>query len=287
MAPGEETDLHTLAGAYAMDAVDDADRAAFEQHLAACAECRSEIRGMREATARLAEAAAVPPRTELRAATLRAAARIRQLPPDTGTRPAPAARPAPARPAPGRPGAARRLAVRLPASGRQPGRGLTRRARQAALGAVAVLAAAVVVLALIMHGTQRQLDQADGRSQAIAAVLSAPDATMLTADVGTGGTATVVMSHRRRALVFTAMNLRPLPSGQRYELWLMGPAGVRPAGMLPGTGPGLTGPMVISGLAAGDRIGLTAEPSGGSARPTSHPVLMLRLGGPATGRQAG
>jgi anti-sigma-K factor RskA len=266
MAPGEETDLHTLAGAYAMDAVDDADRAAFEQHLAACAECRSEIRGLREATARLAEAAAVPPRAGLRAATLRAAVRIRQLPPDTGTQPAPG---------------------RLRAGGRQPGRGLTRRARLAGLGTAAVLAAAVVVLALVMHGTQRQLDQADGRSQAVAAVLSAPDAIMLTADIDTGGTATVVMSHRRRALVFTTMDLRVLPAGQRYELWLMGPAGVRPAGMLPGSRAGLTGPMVVSGLAAGDRIGLTAEPVGGSARPTSPAVLMLRLSRPLPGRQAG
>ena len=57
MVPGDETDLHTLAGAYAMDAVGTADRARFEQHLAACDECREEIRGLREATARLGQAA--------------------------------------------------------------------------------------------------------------------------------------------------------------------------------------------------------------------------------------
>src|SRR5450759_1595176 len=75
------TDLHTLAGAYAMDAVADADRASFEQHLSGCGACREEIRGLREATARLATAAAVQPRSELRDQTLRAAASIRQLPP--------------------------------------------------------------------------------------------------------------------------------------------------------------------------------------------------------------
>jgi anti-sigma-K factor RskA len=35
--------------------------------------------------------------------------------------------------------------------------------------------------------------------------------------------------------------------------------------------------MVVSGLAAGDRMGLTVEPAGGSARPTSAAILILRL----------
>ena len=36
-------DIHSLVGAYAVDALDDAERARFEQHLAACAECRAEV----------------------------------------------------------------------------------------------------------------------------------------------------------------------------------------------------------------------------------------------------
>jgi anti-sigma factor RsiW len=56
------TDLHTLAGAYALDAISDADRAQFEQHLARCEACAAEIRGLREATATLGAAAAVRPR---------------------------------------------------------------------------------------------------------------------------------------------------------------------------------------------------------------------------------
>src|SRR5712691_1805446 len=98
MEPGE-TDLHTLAGAYAMDAVADPDRAAFEQHLAGCGPCREEIRGLREATARLATAAQLRPRPELRTATLRAAALIRQLPPVVRADPAAVVRADPAAPA--------------------------------------------------------------------------------------------------------------------------------------------------------------------------------------------
>jgi hypothetical protein len=47
--------------------------------------------------------------------------------------------------------------------------------------------------------------------------------------------------------------------------------------MLPASSAGMVGPMVVSGLAAGDRIGMTVEPASGSRRPTSPPVLMLGL----------
>src|SRR3984885_12796340 len=75
------SDLHTLAGAYAMDAVPPSERAAFERHLARCEPCRQEVRGLREATAALAAATAVQPSAAFQEATLRAAAQTRQLPP--------------------------------------------------------------------------------------------------------------------------------------------------------------------------------------------------------------
>jgi anti-sigma-K factor RskA len=52
---------HTLAGAYAMDAISAADRARFERHLDGCEECAQEVASLREATARLGTAAAVTP----------------------------------------------------------------------------------------------------------------------------------------------------------------------------------------------------------------------------------
>jgi anti-sigma factor RsiW len=54
-------DEHTLAGAYAMDAISAADRDRFERHLAGCQECTEEIASLREATARLGAATAVTP----------------------------------------------------------------------------------------------------------------------------------------------------------------------------------------------------------------------------------
>ena len=53
-----QRDAHTLAGAYAMDAISAPDRERFERHLAGCEECAQEIASLREATAVLG--AAVP-----------------------------------------------------------------------------------------------------------------------------------------------------------------------------------------------------------------------------------
>ncbi len=247
-------DPHTLAGAYAMDAVAEPDRARFERHLAGCESCRQEVRGLREAAAALAAAAAVRPPAALRDAALRAAAQTRQLPPAVTQVPAGWA-------------AARN-------------RGRRRWRSRWAVALVGVLAAVAVAAGVVTYGMQDQLDQAQLRDHAVAAVLSAPDATMLSAPVRTGGTATVVMSHRERALVFTAADLRLLPTARSYELWLISPAGSRPAGMVAGSSHGgMAGPMVVSGLKAGDSVGLTVEPAGGSPRPTSPPVVLVSLTG--------
>jgi anti-sigma-K factor RskA len=246
--------VHTLSGAYAMDAVSYAERVRFERHLAGCDACRQEVRGLREATAALGSAAAVRPPDALRETVLHAARQTRQVPP--------AAPAAPAR----RAGARRRLGWRP---------------RMAvALGAAAAAVGAAVAAGVVTYNMQNRLDQAQGRDLTVAAVLTASDARMTSARVSTGGTATVVMSHREHALVFTAAHLRSLPPAENYELWLIGPAGTRPAGMVTASGRGrMVGPMVVSGLSAGDRVGLTVEPAGGSPRPTSPPVVMVSLAG--------
>ena len=56
---------HTLAGAYALDALTRADRVRFERHLARCEQCAREVRGMAAATAALAAAVAAEPPAEL------------------------------------------------------------------------------------------------------------------------------------------------------------------------------------------------------------------------------
>jgi hypothetical protein len=232
---------------------------------------------------------AVQPRADLRGATLRAAARLSQLPPagEAAQRPAAglvvtgSAAAAPDSPGETAPAAGRPASP--PGAARRSGQSLRRRLSgplpRLALALSCVLAAVVVVLALMMHGTQHRLDQAQLRSHAIASVLTAADVTMMSRQVSTGGTATVVMSRERRALVFTAQGLPQPGAGQRYELWLMGPAGIRSAGMLAGAPGGMVGPVVVHGLTAGDRVGMTMEPAAGAAKPGSAMVVVLGVGG--------
>lgn len=261
---------HTLAGAYAINAVAEADRARFERHLARCQACERELRGLREATARLAAAVAAEPPEGLIQRALAAAERMPQLPPVTGENP------------PGRRTRRARLAAGAAFAagpGRVPVLGRAWRAMRPrlALAVAAVFVAAGAASGVVALGAEHRLGQAQLSEHAIAEVLNAPDAEMLTARVHAGGTATIVMSRRDRALVFTAARLPPLASGQRYQLWLMGPGGDRSAGLLPAPRAGMNGPVIATGLAAGDWVGLTVEPAGGSRHPTSRPVLMLDL----------
>ena len=64
------SDIHALAGAYALDAVDDIERAAFERHLRECDSCALEVAELRETASRLADSVAVEPPPGLRASVL-------------------------------------------------------------------------------------------------------------------------------------------------------------------------------------------------------------------------
>jgi len=252
-------ETHILTGAYAMHALTGADAARFERHLARCAACAAEVSEFAEATARLAAAAAAPPPAALKQRALAAAAGARQLPPATAR--AMASRPArpvawPARPA-----------------------SLLRRpwAARLALAAAAAAVALAAVSGVTARTAQHQLAAGQAGSRQVAAVLTAPDATMIDARVSTGGTVTVVMSRLDRALVFAAAGLRPLPSSRCYQLWLLRPGTEQPAAMLPDPQHGRTGPLTVTGLAPASRLGLTIEPAGGSRHPTTAMILILAL----------
>jgi len=261
---------HTLAGAYAMDALDRRDAARFERHLARCEECAREVSGLQEATARLAAAAAAQPPAALKARLLAQTARTRQLPSAGQGRPLAGERPA------GRAAGPRRAPARPPRWARLPrpgGPGQRRTGLALGLSLIVVLVAATLWLTRPAPGRGQQKAQATS----VAAVLTAPDATVIKGQVRTGGSATVVMSHRERMLVFAAVGLRALPATRCYELWLVGPGRDVPAGLLPMPKHGMTGPVVAAGLRPGERLGLSVEPSAGSRHPTSLMILELPL----------
>jgi anti-sigma-K factor RskA len=238
---------HSLAGAYALDALADRERSRFERHMARCWRCARDVSELHSATIRLAETAACEPPSELTERALVVAARTRQLPPSWPAVP---------------PRRARVPRVRVP---------------RLALAITAAAVAGAVISGVTAVVSAHRLSEQQQRGHAIAVVLTAPDATLTSAPVTTGGTATIVMSRRYHELVFAASGLAALPPSRCYELWLMGPDGDRPAGMLPAPRHGMTGPVTAAGLAAGDHLGLTIEPAGGGRRPGSNVILVVAL----------
>jgi anti-sigma-K factor RskA len=74
----ERTEIHDLSAAYALDALDTGDRAAFEEHLAHCEECRAAVASYQDVAGELAyDTEAPPPPPALRERILADAARER------------------------------------------------------------------------------------------------------------------------------------------------------------------------------------------------------------------
>jgi len=152
-----------------------------------------------------------------------------------------------------------------PLAASRPGRVLHFPRRLAILAAAASVAAAVA-LGITQLTAQHQLDQA--RATAIARVVTAPDAHVDTARAA-GGSVTVVTSIRLHEAVVSTSGMASLPSGRVYQVWVMSPSGARSAGLMHGSS------LLASAVRPGDQIGITVEPAGGTARPTTSPVAVI------------
>ena len=244
-------DLSLLTGAYAADAIEDpAERARFEQHLRHCAQCASEVRGLSETAAALAFATASPAPLSMRDRVLGAVSRTRQLSPAAGHH---------------------RSSTRAP----QP-------IRLGWVTAAAGLAAAVclgvaITLGIALRHADHQLTQARAQQVALERVLAAPDARAATGTVSAGGTVTVVYSLSRHSLVVTSAGLPRQTAGKVYELWLIAGTRAKPAGLLPAQAAGRTAPFLVFGARRGEVFAMTIEPAGGTAKPTTKPILALTL----------
>jgi len=243
-------ELHLLTGSYALDALTDDEQADFEKHLARCPSCAEEVRGLRETAARLAMATAVTPPPEMRSRVIAAAPRTRQLPP------------------PGR-----NLLAR---AGDRAGLRRLPLARAGLATGILTLAAAVAFLVVTQSSTSHQLQQAQASNSAIAAVLAAPDARIESLPAAVGGSVIAVTSVREHEAVVTTAGVPSLPETKVYQLWIITSSGAaKSAGLLTVTSSGSTAPVLASGVLPGDRLGITVEPAGGTAQPTTTPVVIM------------
>ena len=76
-----DIEIHHLGAAYALDALDERERAAYEAHFATCDICRTDVREYRAAAAELASLTATPPPPDVRARVMSEIAVTRQLSP--------------------------------------------------------------------------------------------------------------------------------------------------------------------------------------------------------------
>jgi anti-sigma-K factor RskA len=246
--------VHTLSGAYVVDAVDDAERAAFEAHLPGCRDCRDEVASLREAAALMADDSALTPPASLRRSVLAGISTIRPLPPEID--PAETSQPHEEEPA---------SATVVPLR--------RHRFRMASLAAAAAVAASVAV------GVTWQPWNDQGTSAVSAAdqVLAAGDAQKVALDFKDGSTAAVYRSKSKGRAVILTDGMAPPPSGKVYEIWLRDANDhLVPAGLMPKQA---DNKVLLKGDAAkATGVGITIEPEGGSQQPTSEPIAMFELG---------
>lgn len=181
-------DIHTLAGAYALHALNEEEERLFRRHLAMCSACAAEVAEYERTALMLGAAAEETPPPGLRDAVLAAVDVTPQV----------------------RDGAVL-----------QPG------LRGRFAPALMPVAAGLVLVLLLMGGVvtwQRQelretrLAHA-AQTDALLGVLSAADLQRIT--MRGDGAATVLWSPGQRQAVLVAQGLEPLPEGKAYQLWLL------------------------------------------------------------------
>jgi anti-sigma-K factor RskA len=240
------TDIHALVGAYALDAVDDLERAAFERHVAECETCRLEVTELRETAARLADSTWSVPPPRLRTEVMATIGRTRQLPP------------------PGDP------------TGRgQQTRGAGRW-RRFAVGAVAAGVLAAGASTGVWAVQVQRVRDADAvaaaarlQEERTRSVLSATDLVVRTAPMIGGGRVTVASSASQGASVVSMRADRLSTASQAFQMWTIRdgekpvpvPAGVLPAGQEAAV-------RVVDGVPGNDVFAISLEPAGGSPQPT-------------------
>jgi anti-sigma-K factor RskA len=243
--------MHTLAGAYALDAVSDLERAEFSRHLEQCDSCAQEVAELRATAARLGVAMAEDPPPEFKERVLAAMHATRQLPPRT-----------------------KPVAERHRRSVRAPRWAVVVAAAAAVIGLAAggVFGGIALTQQQELQSAQTRLDQARQRYEPVAALLSAPDAKTVHGDAPIGGGVTVIVSKSLNRVMVMDTGLPSQPGGKVYEAWLItGGNAPRSAGVIAASDDG--GLVVADGVGPVDQLAVSLEQAGGS--PTGAPTDVL------------
>jgi len=240
--PGHEQWEDSTA-AYLLDALDDTERTAFEEHLAGCAACREEVEELRPAARALPVSVdPVDPPPELKSRIMaeveREASLLAAAGPEADRPPAPA-----------------RRRLRLP-SLRVP------RLVPAAVAAALLLVGVVVGVGVTQLGQEApHTVQAEVTDRA-----KAPDAA---ADVEIGEDGATIVAH----------GLPAPPSGRVYQVWIKRPgrAPEPTSALFAPSGDGTATASVPGDMDGVAQVLVTDEPDGGSRTPTRDPLLVADM----------
>lgn len=242
--------LNAWTGAYALDALDEQERAVFAEHLQTCASCDAEVRSLQSAAADLSLTAMAEPPAQLRGNVLSAISQVRP-------EPAPVTEPVKA--------SAGNVVAFTPRR--------TNRMWPAVAAACAVVAVGASAWGL---GQRHERSTTAATANRIYAVLTAADAQSVTGSFGTGH-GTVINSKRLNKTILVANGIASPKPGHAYELWRVTPGGAAiPAGTFtPKNGQAIT--EVAGDTGSTSAISITIERAGGVAVPTTQAVLSVRL----------
>lgn len=257
---------HDMTGAWALNALDDAERARFEEYLAQDPATAAEARSFEETAGELARSLEVEsPRPELKRALMTQISRTRQLPPETVTQ---------------------AKTVTQPKTDAAPVIPLQRyRSRTRWLAAAAAVLMITTIAGFGLWGSERAAQQeeratiaamesaqaqAEERERMVSSIMTAGDAAQMTIPSQDGGSLHLMYSRDQQALLVQPAGLPALPTGSTYQLWLIDPAtGAESAGLLTAGGNAM---MVEHEMGPDVVLGLTIEPAGGSEQPTTEPI---------------
>ena len=227
------SDLHTLSGAYAVNALSAEEAERFSRHLEQCAACRDEVRELREAAARMGASEAVAPPSALKARVLAAADKQPQLPPTVTS---------------------------------------IEQARSRRWTSKLVGAAAAVVLVVTGVSVATRLapdeEQPPVATSPVAQVFDAPDAHTATVSTSNGGKVEVATSAEAGRMAVETSGL-PRLERRSYQMWAIHNGKPTSVGIIEDLDAGKVMPMPASGT----KVAITVEPEGGSKQPTRQPIL--------------
>jgi len=234
-----DIDVHHLAAAYALDALDDRERTAFEAHYGSCEVCRTDVLEFRHTLTQVADSLAASTPASLKASVMAEVATTRQLSPLLA-----------------------------------PVVTLDERRRARSLMSLAAAAAAVVMI-IVGVAAFRGGDGPDTFASDLARVMEQPDSKVLSLDSqgGAEGTFRVAWSSSLGEAVLMGENLPATPADKAYELWLITPDSSTAMYVLD---PAKDGSVhhTLKATADPSAWAITVEPAAGSATATGDIIFV-------------